>query len=32
MEDAEAQRVADQLALQKKLNVPELLNRIMVIA
>ncbi|GJX53039.1 hypothetical protein Tco_0281408 [Tanacetum coccineum] len=32
MEDAEAQRVADQLALQKTLNVPELLNWILVIA
>ncbi|GKE42129.1 hypothetical protein Tco_1469413, partial [Tanacetum coccineum] len=29
MEDAEAQRVADQLALQKTLNLPELLNRIL---
>ncbi|GKA90682.1 hypothetical protein Tco_0812552, partial [Tanacetum coccineum] len=29
MKDAEAQRVADQLALQKTLNVPELLNRIL---
>ncbi|GJZ06450.1 hypothetical protein Tco_0540243 [Tanacetum coccineum] len=32
MKDAEAQRVADQLALQRTLNVPELLNRILVIA
>ncbi|GKA52542.1 hypothetical protein Tco_0745857, partial [Tanacetum coccineum] len=32
MKDAEVQRVADQLALQRTLNVPELLNRILVIA